>query len=435
MNDTVRSVVEKNLCTSCGACAAVCPTDAICFAEDAAGHVWPETNDDACTRCRLCLKVCPGIHFGKDLCQRLKALRDPFKGNALATMTGQSKDKDLLKNGQSGGVAGGIILRALECKSIDVAVMAVMTTRTGLRGGYVLARNKEDVLNAQQSKYIPIPLLAALKEIGEKNLRFAIVALPCQIHGLYNLIDIIKPLQGLLSFTVGLICDRVMVSSSVDFLIHKAGATSTRTLNFKFRDKVPSGYPGVIHIQSEDQSFILPAKERIAIKDFFTPARCRICFDKMNVFSDITIGDPHGVPSVDRKSGESLIIARTHAGEKILNDFTKNIQLTAVNHEVALNGQSIEMKRQSWLDYAKAWETHSDTWPDYFTFLPAFSDTIPSKLHRKRLHHAFSLRHYSDVQEIIHDCRMDQLYGNFRNHVLSIAGFVKRLFSSGGKSQ
>ncbi len=43
-------------CTHCGACIAVCPTDALCVDREKMEVVF---NDEECVACELCIKVCP----------------------------------------------------------------------------------------------------------------------------------------------------------------------------------------------------------------------------------------------------------------------------------------------------------------------------------------------------------------------------------------
>lgn len=50
---------RKELCCGCGACAAVCPRDALTMAEDEEGFAYPVLNEAACIRCYRCREVCP----------------------------------------------------------------------------------------------------------------------------------------------------------------------------------------------------------------------------------------------------------------------------------------------------------------------------------------------------------------------------------------
>ncbi len=103
------------------------------------------------------------------------------------------------------------------------------------------------------------------------------------------------------------------------------------------------------------------------MKDFFTPTRCMLCFDKMNIYSDVVLGDPHGIDGVDRENGESLVLTRTSLGEEIINGAITNgdITLRDASLEQAVAGQGIELKRKKFNANIKAWEELGNTSPSY----------------------------------------------------------------------
>ena len=47
-------IIDKSLCTSCGACVSVCPVEAISLPESAA-----EIDHNVCTECETCVAECP----------------------------------------------------------------------------------------------------------------------------------------------------------------------------------------------------------------------------------------------------------------------------------------------------------------------------------------------------------------------------------------
>lgn len=397
----ITAIVDNDLCHSCGACANVCHPEVITFHETVAGHVFPKINYDGCTACEFCSAVCPGITFGQTMTNIVEAVDDPFEGKILSSWVGQSKDKDILENGQSGGVASAIILNALENNIIDTAIVAVMSDDGTLHGDVMLAYNKEDILRSQQSKYIPIPLLTALTKVKESKERFAIVGLSCHIHGLHNVLDMKPSLKKNLIFSIGLVCDRVMVNSGMDYLMLKAGVEKQEVKEFYFRDKKPHGYPGHVHIKTKSDSYVLDPNERMQIKDFFTPARCRICFDKMNIGCDITIGDPHGLEYIDRINGESLIVVRTDIGANVLDKSMKSLSvIRKASLKVALKGQHIEEKKIKWRSYIEEWKNLNKPAPDYYFHLKNKTTFIENKKEKKLLYHALSLRDFNTQKEM-----------------------------------
>lgn len=49
---------DVHACCGCGACAAVCPHDAISMFVDDKGFLYPKINEELCVCCLLCEKVC-----------------------------------------------------------------------------------------------------------------------------------------------------------------------------------------------------------------------------------------------------------------------------------------------------------------------------------------------------------------------------------------
>ncbi len=424
----ITAIVDNDLCHSCGACANVCHPEVITFHETVAGHVFPKINYGGCTACELCSAVCPGITFGTTMTDILEKVQDPFEGEVLSTWVGQSNDKDILGNGQSGGVASAIILDALESNIIDTAIVAVMNNDGEIHGDVMLAYNKEDILHSQQSKYIPIPLLTALAKVKENKERFAIVGLSCHIHGLHNILDIKPSLKKQLVFSIGLICDRVMVSSGMDYLISKAGVKKDEVKNFYFRDKKPFGYPGHVHIKTVDKSFVLIPNERMQIKDFFTPARCRICFDKMNIGCDITIGDPHGLEKIDRYKGESLVLVRTNAGVKILESTSQSlIRLKKVLLADALKGQNIEDKKTNWRSYMENWIALNKPTMAYSSYIQRITVFTKGLKEKRSLEHALSLHTFKCKKTLFDSLERSKMQQKIISYLTSPMRRIKKI--------
>ncbi len=53
-------ISNKELCSGCGACKAVCPADCITFKKD--NNITAVIDKEKCTDCGLCKKVCPILH-------------------------------------------------------------------------------------------------------------------------------------------------------------------------------------------------------------------------------------------------------------------------------------------------------------------------------------------------------------------------------------
>ena len=404
MNETknISEIVKIKLCNTCGACAGVCPVNAIHYEESIGGYYFPIVAESLCTQCGLCCRVCPGWYFGKTL---MKKMPDkPFEGVALASYVGKATDKQLFDNSQSGGVVSAILVSALETGIIRGAVTVYMQMGNPPRPRIRIAQNKDDVFLAQKSKYCPVPLLKIIKELEDYDGKIAIVGTSCQIHGLYNVLDKKKKIREKIAFCIGLFCEKVLTYAAIDYFLYKAKMENGVNTGIIFKDKLLTGYPGDVHLFTDYMSTFISSRRRIQIKPYFTPARCRICFDKMNVFSDISVGDPHGLKNIDKRNGESAIIIRTKTGEDVLDQVLKNkaISIRSADYQNILDGQLISNKKQEWRGYTEAWSLSGRNLPSFSEYLKKWTK-YPVKANRfnKDLAQSFALDNYTSGYELI----------------------------------
>ncbi len=368
-------VVENQLCLSCGACDPICPTNTISFFETPAGHIFPKINYDGCIDCTLCLQVCPGVGFSDDMINQIPT--DPFIGNVISVNVGKSSNNQIYKNSQSGGIVTELVYQALKNGEVGAVIVAEMQEQNhgNPRAKGIVVTNPEDLLKSQKSKYVPIPLLRAIREIEKLDVDFGIVGVSCHIHGLIRTLEKKRKLKKRLKFKIGLVCDRVMTYGGMEFLINQSNVKGKIT-EFIFRDKAYIGYPGEVKIKSKNKLKYLSKSERMRIKDFFTPTRCRICFDKMNIFSDLTVGDPHQINNIDREMGESLIITRTKIGQKLLTNYTS---VRKIKDDYTI-GQLIDPKKKDWLAYLNLFKERGFILPNYIKIIKSNLKVDPNNV-------------------------------------------------------
>jgi coenzyme F420 hydrogenase subunit beta len=360
----VSGVRLNHLCNACGGCQWVCPASAIRYNETVGGYLVPEIDEQSCNGCGLCLSICPGSGFGESLIAKIPD--DPFVGVIEHSYVGKATDQNVHRSAQSGGAVTALLGSALLRDAISAAVTVTMVDT--LRPDVMLAYSIDELSASQKSKYCPVPILGFLDKIGNSSLPVAVVGLPCHLHGLSNILQLYPSLKPKIAFTIGLICDRVMTFAAIDYLIYKSGEKKMNVAQLDFRSKIRSGYPGDVHvILKNGESVRMHRKIRTRIKNSFTPARCRICFDKLNIFADIVVGDPHGVSNFDQKGGESVVLARTPAGQELIEEAIRGKHFVArdVSLQQIIAGQGISSKRTDWHGYTRAWEELNLPLPNY----------------------------------------------------------------------
>lgn len=166
---------EKNdiACSGCGACAAVCPKNAIALSLDDAGFFRAVVREDLCVDCGLCRSVCARftpINGGKDLREsRLYAL--------------QSESEAVVRQCSSGGIAHEL---AADCLKQGWHVCGVVYNTENDRAEHRVIRSVEELPSLDGSKYLQSDTTALrqaldLARAGEK---VAVFGTPCQIGSL-----------------------------------------------------------------------------------------------------------------------------------------------------------------------------------------------------------------------------------------------------------
>ncbi|MGE4559139.1 MAG: Coenzyme F420 hydrogenase/dehydrogenase, beta subunit C-terminal domain [Desulfobulbus sp.] len=351
--NSIESVVTAGLCTSCGTCVAICPKMAVSMAETPGGLLFAQVDDAACIACGLCVRACGGAQLAPGL---LPDNIDPFKGEVLAAYCGYASDPEIRLRGQSGGVVTALLSFMLESGRIDQALVNRMPDDGTLRPQPFWAHNKKELLSSQGSKYCPVALNTAIpRDIGKDGKKSAIVGLPCHLHSLRNVQKFNAHWGSGIECTIGLFCDRILAFSAMDYLVKKAKFSKKNVINFRYKDKTEGEFPGDICIHTNTGKQVqLPSRERVAIKDLFTPPRCRLCFDKMNVLSDIAVGDAWGVK--EGKEGFSVLIARTASALALLEAAQQAgyLHLGEIAPEGVFTGQGVEIRRKQWTAFTKA---------------------------------------------------------------------------------
>lgn len=378
-NKNVGCVVEEHLCTGCGTCAGICPAYAIEMIECLGGVLRPKINGASCTGCGLCHKVCPGIQ----VIRTMAGFGDPFVGDISATYAAQTTDSILLATAQSGGVVTGLLLYALEVGYIDAAVVTSQKVNGSVRPVVKLTDDPDEIIDAQQSKYCPVALNTCLSAIRKSGKRIAIVGLPCHMQGLWNVGKELPDFLNNVVLRIGLFCDRTLTYGAIDSLIKSAGLQDQTVVEFRYRSKKWRGWPGDVYIRNDrGEEVNLPRELRFAIKDEFTPVRCRLCYDKLNTYADVSVGDSYGIG--ESPEGISSVIIRNENIHKLILNAVKagKIKLQAVDPYRIVCGQAVEARRKSFTLFTSAWKRMGCTVPKYslnydYTKVPDTFDLSP----------------------------------------------------------
>lgn len=204
--DLKNEVWDKGRCAGCGACVAVCPSDAFYFKTEGES-LYPEHTG-------YCKEVVDGVSCGicYEVCPRVDGYNSQQKVIGEYLYVVAAKAAFPIEGKQSGGAVTAILLNAIEHGLID-AVVTVTEDKWSHRPASVVVTSSDVLVQQAGSRYNWwVPLMAALKEavITKKCRRIAIVGLPCVVHALKRVKEsnnqLLKPFQKAIRLVIGLFC-------------------------------------------------------------------------------------------------------------------------------------------------------------------------------------------------------------------------------------
>jgi coenzyme F420 hydrogenase subunit beta len=158
----------------------------------------------------------------------------------------------------------------------------------------------------------PISTNSAVKEILDIPGRYAVVGLPCHLHGIRKAERISKKLQRRIVLHLGLFCGWGTPFTGTEFVIHRKKLKRSEVKCVKYRGE---GWPGSNTIELFNGENIREDYKKCWDRSLsaFKHNRCRYCHDHTAELSDISYGDawPQEVVSKDQV-GTNLIIVRNN---------------------------------------------------------------------------------------------------------------------------
>lgn len=319
----MEKVSRWGLCCGCGTCAGICPTKAIEMRVDRGRYV-PKIQGEKCIACHLCVQSCPGHSVdlsgtSSDIVSRQKVSR--LLGNYLDCYVGHSTDSKIRYDSSSGGLVTQFLIYALENNIIDGALVTRMKGRSSLEPEVLIAKTRDEIVAASKSKYCPVAANVGLAGILQEEGRFAVVGLPCHIHGVRKAEKVVKALKKKIVLHIGLLCSHSVVFDGTDFLLDKLHIKKEHLRGICYRGE---GWPGSLSVRvSDGSSVILPYAGGWnaygpVFSSFFVPMRCTMCPDLANELSDVSFGDAWFPELKKEKFGDSIIITRSKVAEEVL---------------------------------------------------------------------------------------------------------------------
>lgn len=339
---TIQETLDKRLCCSCGICAGICSKGCIRMSVDNNGRLLPTLDSSLCVECGICYNVCPG----KDAIKERPTSKAELIGELKGQWTAHVKDDKHLLQTASGGICTWLIKQLLDTNLYDAAFVV----DTFNYSTYVKTEHLSDLENIDKvgrSRYIPVSQEnAAWFMIKNKAKRVILVGTSCAVRGFRNVIEHYH-LDSSNYLLIGLFCDKMMNYHVWDYFANKQNSASGKLNSLFFRSKEKNGWPGDMKLAFEHDNLFLEKRERIAVKDFFCNERCLYCMDKLNIYSDIALGDNY-TGKYGFRMGSSNVLIRTSHGEKAIKSVDlSQLKQYELNIEEVWRSQEVGKKREN----------------------------------------------------------------------------------------
>lgn len=321
-------------CSGCGACASICPANAITMIPDAMGFLHPEIDFSRCTNCGLCRKTCPvaNLRTGTDI---------------SAVYAAQAKDTALLKKSASGGIFGLLARKILAQKG---KVYGAAYTDHFRKVQHRSIESLDDLDLLLCSKYLQSDTADTYSEVKadlKDGRKVLYSGTPCQIAGLKAFLG--KDNNNLLC--VDILCHGVPSPAVWRTWLESVCPDVENITSLSFRDKKISWMDFALSFFKKDETTFWEHRYHNLFFYFFLQnyslrESCSHCpFHRNESQSDITIGDYWGLNSPLAKQfkqvdlGVSVILVRTDKGTEYLGQLHEDLTLvkSTLNHAAAGN--------------------------------------------------------------------------------------------------
>jgi coenzyme F420 hydrogenase subunit beta len=297
--DLAARIIDTGECTVCGACITACPDSHIKLIENKPKRL-KRTVD--CVGCHTCYDACYMLRHDliKDIESSIMGWgRKESVGSYRRIVTARTKDREIERTCQNGGIVTTSLLYALDSGVIDGALVV---GRDGWAPLACIASTREDeIIRAAGTKYGVVSVLKELRAavVDHGLSRICVVGSPCHIQSMRYLKYKGLPLASSVKLMVGLFCRE---NYEYPCLAEKVRA---KGVDMKHADKLDVS--DEFNVYAGGKQLSLPITE---VKSC-VPRHCLVCRDFAAELADVAIG------SVGSPEGWSTVIVRTEEGEKV----------------------------------------------------------------------------------------------------------------------
>ncbi|MEM7129637.1 MAG: Coenzyme F420 hydrogenase/dehydrogenase, beta subunit C-terminal domain [Chloroflexota bacterium] len=300
-------VIQNHHCIACGACSAVDETVELHL--NSTKMIYEPSGPGN----TMAAKVCPSIQVDFEMLQQ-KIFPDESRtpiGVVKTIKLAQSTNRQRNMNASSGGLIKELLVEYLSRDEVDGAI--VLAHSNGLTYEPTLITELEEIDRLPGSIYHNVSFAKALTLLKENHGRYVLVAIPCQLEGIYNYIFHAEPdLINRIYVTIGLICGWMYSQHSLKAVSEFKKLDFPNIQDVSYRG---GGPVGPLRISFPEEECVINRRRdfdyMVAFDRSFNIPRCHLCINHINFLADIVVGDAWLASTSKTKSGVSIVVCRT----------------------------------------------------------------------------------------------------------------------------
>lgn len=346
-------VIDSGMCIGCGACVAADPSIELELDPRTLGYRPSHPGNAAAAA------VCPALSVDFDaLHGRVFPGGEVTEHGVVESVhLAQSTDEARNRRASSGGLIKELLLQALADPQVTGVISIVH--QGGLDFAASLVTDPADVDTLPGSIYHALPFDGALRILSERPGRYVLVAIPCQLEGIYTYVHTQAPhLAERIHSTVGLLCGWQYTHHALRAICEYKGVDADDITDVSFRGEGPVGKLRITTSStSVDVSRRVDFSYQVAFDRSFNIPRCHLCINHSNFLADIVVGDAWLPSTVFTRTGISLVICRTPQSRRALDDLAADGRVVSVEVGTAEIEES-QTRRVVFGDFAYAYQDY-----------------------------------------------------------------------------
>lgn len=324
--NNLKTIVNNNLCISCGACSGLNPGEISLIEKK--GMFIPTFNKKY-SNYDLEYSICPGK--GYDIEKMSEALFPDYEhsnieiGKYIDFSAIQYNEPKYLENASSGAIMTGFANYCLTNNIVNgVIVTKFKYTVNGPVPISYIAQTEDEILESQGSKYMPVPILDILPEIRKFKGKLAFIGTPCQIAALRLLQEKDSELNKVI-ITIGNFCGGFRDFRESRRLFKLFNIDEKSISFFRFRGE---GQPGSMLIKDSKKQIKLKYPEYARLTGYTKYKRCRLCVDATAELADLSCGDAWLPRFKNTGNNWSIIVTRSKKVHSLIEEMREKKLVT-----------------------------------------------------------------------------------------------------------